>query len=320
MPNLPRLTGLAALIALGLGAAPLSAQTGTEEDQEAEAAPVAEESEAEGSEASAPEVLEDYDADTVVMTVQGVDVTLGELIAARQTLPDQYQQLPGEVLMQALSEQYATQILLAEAARKAGVGERADVRLRLKTQEMAVLAETYLRQEIQSRVTEADIQAAYDATYANAEPQEEVRAAHILVETEEEAKAIKAELDGGADFAALAGEHGTDGTSERGGDLGWFIQTDMVPEFGDAAFAMEKGAISAPVQSPFGWHLIKLEDRRPRAAPPLEQVSGEIQGQLIQDAERAVISEINAARDVSMPEIGVPGDAIKEDNLLTPAE
>ncbi|MEL6479276.1 MAG: peptidylprolyl isomerase [Pseudomonadota bacterium] len=316
MLNPIRPTGLAAFLALALTSVPLMAQT----TGEGAAEPAATETDAGAEAEAAPQVLTEYDASTVVLTVNGADITLGELIAVRQTLPEEYQRLPGEVLMDALSDQFATQTLLAEAARAAGVGNRNDVMMRLKTQEQALLAETYLRQEILKRVTEDRVRETYDQQYSGAEPQEEVRAGHILVETEEEAKSIKAEIDGGATFAEMAAKHGTDGTAQNGGDLGWFVKTDMVPEFAEAAFAMEAGTISDPVQSPFGWHLIKLDERRPRAAPPLEQVYPEIQGQLIQQAEREVIEGILADRDVTRPEIGVPGDAIKEDALLAPAE
>ena len=301
---------LTAALLLGLAASPGWAQTAAEP----EAAPEAE-SEA-AAEPAAPQVLTEYDADTVVLTANGTAITLGELIAVRQTLPEQYQQLAGEVLLGALSDQFATQTLLAEAARKAGIADRRDVAMRLRTQEQALLAETYLRTEIAARVTKEKIEEVYAARYANAEPVDEVRAGHILVETEEAAKDLKAQLDEGADFAELAAEHGTDGTAQRGGDLGWFIKADMVPEFADAAFAMEAGQISDPVQSPFGWHLIKLEDRRPREAPPLEAVEQEISAQLIQEAEAEVIGSITSTMQIERPEIGVPGDAIKQDELL----
>ena len=109
-----------------------------------------------------------------------------------------------------------------------------------------------------------------------------MRAGHILVETEEKAKDLKSQLDAGADFAALAAEHGTDGTAQRGGDLGWFVHSEMVPEFADAAFAMEPGTISDPVKSAFGWHLIKLDERRDRPAPALEEVKDALLGEVIQ--------------------------------------
>ncbi len=255
-------------------------------------------------------------ADTVLATVAGTPVTLGELIAVRQGLPAQYQQLPDEVLLGALVEQTTDQILLAEAAREAGIDQRRAVQLILENQARAVLAEAYMQQAVEERVTDAAVQEAYEAEFASAEPVEEVRAAHILVDSQEKAEALKAELDEGADFAALAAEHGTDGTAARGGDLGWFVHEQMVPEFADAAFAMQPGEISDPVQSPFGWHLIKLDERRERAAPPIEEVRGQIVEQLTQQAQTDVLTELRQGAEIEPGAGQVPATAIRADEMI----
>jgi peptidyl-prolyl cis-trans isomerase C len=254
--------------------------------------------------------------DTVLATVAGTPVTLGELIAVRQGLPPQYQQLPDEVLMGALVEQTADQILLAEAARAAGIDQRRAVQLILENQARAVLAEAYMERAVEERVTDEAVQQAYEAEFASAEPVEEVHAAHILVDTEEKAQELKAELDAGADFAALAAEHGTDGTATRGGDLGWFVHEQMVPEFADAAFAMQPGDISGPVQSPFGWHLIKLDERRERSAPPLEEVRGQIVEQLTQQAQTDVLGELRQGAEIERAAGQVPASAIRADEMI----
>ncbi|MEM9043097.1 MAG: peptidylprolyl isomerase [Pseudomonadota bacterium] len=299
-----RLNARAVLSALVLAAVagPLSAQT----TETTETAPAEE----------APAVAETYDAQTVVLTVNGIDVTLGQLIAMRQGVPEQYQTLPGEVLMQALSEQLSTQILLAEAARADGLEERDDIKLAIETQKMAILADAYLRDQISERVDEAKVQAEYEARYVNVEQPEEVRAGHILVETKEQAESLKAELDGGADFAALAAEHGTDGTAQRGGDLGWFIHSDMVPAFADAAFGLQPGEISGPIESPFGFHLIKMDERRTRAAPPLEEVGAQIIQELTSAAQAEVVEGVVAGAEITPADPMVPPDAIREDQLL----
>lgn len=255
-------------------------------------------------------------ADTVIATVAGTPVTLGELIAVRQGLPPQYQQLPDEVLMNALVEQTADQILLGRAAREAGLDRKRAVQLILENQARAVLAETYMDRAVAERVTDAAVQQAYDAAYASAEPVEEVRAAHILVEDEAKAQELKAELDQGADFAALAAEHGTDGTAAQGGDLGWFVHGQMVPEFADAAFAMQPGEISAPVQSPFGWHIIKLDERRERPAPPLAEARGQIIDELTQQAQTDILSQLRAAAEIERGAEQVPASAIRADELV----
>jgi peptidyl-prolyl cis-trans isomerase C len=256
-------------------------------------------------------------ADTVVATVAGTPITLGELVAVRAGLPEQYQQLPDEVLMGALLEQLTDQILLAEAAKKAGLDQERAVRLALETQARAVLADAYMQQAMAEQITDAAVQQAYEAEYASAEPVEEVRAAHILVEDEETAKEIKGKLDEGGDFTALAAEHGTDGTASRGGELGWFVHEQMVPEFADAAFAMEAGTISDPVQSPFGWHVIKLEERRERPAPPLEEVRDQIVEQLAREAQTEVLGQLREGAEIERKAGAVPDSAIRDDSLIS---
>jgi peptidyl-prolyl cis-trans isomerase C len=144
-----------------------------------------------------------------------------------------------------------------------------------------------------------------------------MRAAHILVDKVETAKEIKAKLDGGADFAALAAEHGTDGTASRGGELGWFVHEQMVPEFADAAFAMEPGTVSDPVQSPFGWHLIKLEERRERPAPPLDEVRDQILEELARQAQTEVLGQLREDAEIERGTGAVPPSAIRNDALIT---
>ena len=217
--------------------------------------------------------LGDLTADTVIATVGDYELTLGELIAVRQSLPEQYQSLPPEVLTEGLLTQLVDQTVLAVRAEQTGLAARTDVRLNLLNQRNSALADAYLRERVGQRIDEAAIREAYETRYAEAEPVEQVKAAHILVEEEETAREIAAKLEDGADFADLAAEHGTDGTAEQGGDLGWFEQGDMVPEFAEAAFALETGAVSDPVKSPFGWHLILLQERRESRCPPSRRCS-----------------------------------------------
>jgi peptidyl-prolyl cis-trans isomerase C len=255
-------------------------------------------------------------ADTVVATVAGTPISLGELIAVRRNLPAQYQQLPDEVLMSALVEQVTDQILLEQAARNAGVDEERAVRYMLENQARAVLANAFMERAISERITDAALQEAYEGKYAAAEPAEEVRAAHILVEDEARAKELKAKLDDGAEFAALAAEHGTDGTASRGGELGWFVHEQMVPEFADAAFAMEPGEISDPVQSPFGWHIIKLEEKRDRPVPALQEVRDELVEELSQQAQLDVIGQLREDAEIERADETVPASAIRADELI----
>ena len=258
----------------------------------------------------------DLSADTVVVTIDETPITLGEVIAVRQSLPEQYQELPDEVLMAALVQQLSDQQMLANAGHAAGLRNSVTVQLALRNQERAVMADAYMAQQLVSRVDDAAIQAAYDERFANAEPVQEVRAAHILVETQEQAAELKTQIEAGAEFATLAAEHGTDGTASRGGDLGWFSHEQMVPEFADAAFALDAGTVSDPVQSPFGWHLIKLEEKRDQPVPSLELVRDELVAQLTENAQRSLIEELRGSSAVKPPAEPVPDAAVREDGLI----
>ncbi len=269
----------------------------------------------ETTEAAAPS----YSVDSALAVVDGVTLMLGELIAIRRELPDQYQTLPDEVLFDGVVEQLIDQMLLAQAAKAAGLARHPAIAMNLLNQRRAILADAFLRNEVTARVTPEAIEALYQELYLDSEPKQEVRAGHILVETEEQASELKAQLDAGADFAALAAEHGTDGTASRGGDLGWFLHPDMVPEFADAAFAMEPGAISDPVKTAFGWHLIKLDERRDRQPPALDEVREELMGELIQQAQVAVVAELRMQSIIVMPEPPLPPQSIRDDAMLDAA-
>ena len=300
--------GLAPLGLVLWGSAAL-AQTAAEPAEPAEPA-------AETTAATAPS----YSVDSALAVVDGVTLTLGELIAIRRELPDQYQTLPDEVLFDGIVEQLIDQMLLAQAAKAAGLARHPAIAMNLLNQRRAILADAFLRNEVTARVTPEVVEALYQELYLDSEPKQEVRAGHILVETEEEGGELKAQLDAGADFAALAAEHGTDGTASRGGDLGWFLHPDMVPEFADAAFAMEPGAISDPVKTAFGWHLIKLDERRDRQPPALEEVREELMGELIQQAQVAVVAELRMQSIIVMPEPPLPPQSIRDDAMLDAAE
>ena len=253
--------------------------------------------------------------DTVVAVIDGTELTLGELIALRSSLPQQYQALPDEVLMQGLTEQMVDQTLLAQAGRDAGLDQRRDVALQLRNQERAVLADAYLQTEMAKRVTADALRQAYEEQYVDAEPVEEIRAAHILVDSEEQAQELRERLDEGEDFAKLAEEYGTDGTASRGGDLGWFAQGDMVPSFGEAAFALEPGELGGPVQSPFGWHLIRVDDRRTRPVPEFEEVQEALLEQVTAEAQTAIVEEAREGAGIELAD-PPPPEAIRNDDLI----
>ena len=213
------------------------------------------------------------DADTVVATVNGTDITVGHMIVARASLPQQFQQLPDEVLFTGILDQLINQTLLAQAF-DGELPKRTGLQLENETRSLTAGEE--LEALFEEKLTDEAIEAAYAAKYDGVTPEEEYNASHILVETEEEAQAIKADLDGGADFAATAREKSTGPSGPNGGQLGWFGTGAMVPSFEAAVIALEVGEISEPVQTQFGWHVIILNETRTPDAPELDDVRDEL--------------------------------------------
>lgn len=237
-------------------------------------------------------------ADTVVASVNGTEITLGHLAVMRGQLAPQYRELPDDVLFNGLLEQAIQQAALAQAAQ---VTRREE--LALENDRHAYLATLVLQDAVKTAVTDAAIEAAYDAKYKGAEPGLEYNAAHILVKTEEEAAALKAQLDDGADFAALAREHSTDGAAAGGGTLGWFGPGMMVKPFEDAVVAMKPGQIAGPVQTQFGWHLIHLAETRVASAPALGEVRDELGAEIEQATLQARVKQATDDATVIRPEL-----------------
>ena len=247
-----------------------------------------------------PALAQEPGADTVVARVNGQEIKLGHVIIARASLPQQYQQLPPEVLYDAIVEQLIQQSALQQAF---GEEEPNHVKLSLENERRSLLAAEEVEKIMAGAATDADLKAAYDARYGEGYDAQEYNAAHILVETEEEAKALKAELDGGADFAELAKEKSTGPSGPNGGALGWFGTGMMVPEFEAAVVGMEPGQVSDPVQTQFGWHVVKLNETRAKEAPDFDSVRDELAGELQQQAVKARVDELVAEAEVERPEV-----------------
>jgi peptidyl-prolyl cis-trans isomerase C len=233
--------------------------------------------------------------DTVVATVNDTEITLGHMMVARATLPQQYQQLPDEVLFKGILDQLVQQTALADSF----TGELPPrVTLSIENETRSLTAGEAVEGIMAEAVSEEELQAAYDAQYKDAEPGQEFNASHILVETEEEAKSIKEEIDGGADFAEVAREKSTGPSGPGGGSLGWFGPGMMVPEFEEAVAGMEAGAVSDPVETQFGWHVIKLNETRTTDAPELADVREELETQVRQTKVQEAIEGLTEEADV----------------------
>ncbi|CAH0263366.1 peptidylprolyl isomerase [Roseomonas sp. CECT 9278] len=244
--------------------------------------------------APAPAASPATPADTVVARVDGEAITLADLAAAARDLPEEVRGAPPQMLYPLLLDQMIAGRSVTAAARRARLDQDAEVRARIRRAEEQELQQAWLSREIASRVNDAAIRARYDREVAGRPAEEEVRARHILVPTESEARAALAEVRGGADFMAVAQRRSTGPGAREGGDLGFFRRADMVPEFAEAAFRLQPGQVSEnPVQSPFGWHVIKVEERRTAAAPPFEEVAQAIRQQLM---EAEVTAAVERAR------------------------
>lgn len=234
-------------------------------------------------------------ADTVLATVNGKEITLGHVLVARTTLPQQYQQLPPDVLFSGLLDQLIQQQVLSDTLTE----KPQRVELALENEARALVAAEVIEGIAMDAVTDEALQAAYDAKYSEAGGETEFNANHILVESEDEAKAIIEEINGGADFEEVAKEKSTGPSGPNGGALGWFGPGMMVPEFEAAVMDLEAGAISAaPVQTQFGWHVIKLNETREKAAPTLDEVREELAGQIQTAAVEEQVAALTDKADV----------------------
>ena len=237
------------------------------------------------------------DAGTVVARVNGDEITLGHVLAASANLPQDYLNLEDEVLYEFVLEQLIQQQLLSQQQQ-----ELSDLHTLMLDNETRSLRAVQTVNEITAAdVTDAAIRAAYDAEFAEFEGAPEYDASHILVESEDEAKAIKALLDDGADFAELAREKSTGPSGPNGGALGWFGAGRMVPEFEAAVVSLDVGEVSEPVQTQFGWHVVTLNDTRKTQAPAFEDIRDQLAQTVRQSAVQARIDELAEQGEVERP-------------------
>jgi peptidyl-prolyl cis-trans isomerase C len=245
--------------------------------------------------AAVPPAAPTAPTDPVVARVDGEEIKLSDISDAMKGLPEQYRGMPAPVLYPQLLEQLVERKAVAIVARKQGLDKDPGVKREIARAEDLALQNALLTRDISPLVTEAAIHARYDRDVKDKPGEEEVHAEHILVPSEDEAKAVIAELKKGGDFAALAKTHSKDPGSANGGDLGWFKAGDMLPEFSAAAFALKPGQFTeTPVKTRFGWHVIKLEERRQAPPPTFEQAHDELRQTMIQEALRKILADATA--------------------------
>jgi peptidyl-prolyl cis-trans isomerase C len=248
--------------------------------------------------------------DPVVATVNGEKIHLSDMLAVYRSLPQRLQEIPFERLYRPILEQLIAVRLLAAEGRKQKLQETAEVKRRLAQVEDQLVQQAYIDKVVAQKTTEAALKARYEAFVKDYKGEEEIRAAHILVKTREEAMAIIAKLDKGEDFDKVAKE--PQPPKVQAGDLGWFEKGQMVKEFAEAAFALKKGEHSkAPVQTQFGWHVIKLTDRRTKPAPKFEEVQAQLKEELSQQLAQEEVARLRSAAKIER--FGPDGAPLKDE-------
>ena len=239
------------------------------------------------------------DEDTVVAIVDGVAVHRSELEEVARGLPEQFRQMPLQVLYGILLDRVIDFRLLANEAERREVADDPAVEAALARARADVLRDALVQQRIREETTADKLRERYEGLKQSENfAKEEVHARHILTESEEEAKAVIEELQGGADFAALAAQRSVGPSAQGGGDLGFFRREQMVPEFAEAAFALEPGEITTePVQTQFGWHVIKVLDRR-TAEPTFAESEPQLRQELAREIVTALVADLREDAEI----------------------
>ncbi len=231
--------------------------------------------------------------DPVVARVDGAEIRFSEVAEAAQRLPEQFRGMPPQILFPLLIDQMISEAVVTQAARKAGLQDTPEVRRQMARIEDQVIQQALIGREIAEKVTEQGLRARYQREIADQPAEAEVRARHILVQTESEARAIIAALAGGADFAATAREKSRGPGAAEGGDLGFFKKEDMPEALGEAAFALQPGQVGpTPVRTQFGWHVVKVEERREQPRPSFEEAEAGLRRAASEEVAEALVQRL----------------------------
>jgi peptidyl-prolyl cis-trans isomerase C len=242
------------------------------------------------------------DASTVIATVDGKPLTEGDLALVLTDIHPSGKALDPQRREQVIDFLIKFKLVSAAAA-EAKLDQGPEFQAKLAFLRDKALMETYLDQKGKAGVTEDAVKKIYDETIKDIKPEDEVRARHVLLETEDEAKKAAERIKGGEDFAVVAKELSKDpGSGAEGGDLGFFLKEQMVPEFSEVAFKMKAGEVSAPVKSQYGWHIIKVEEKRQRAIPKLDEVRSQIEEYVYKKAQEDAVTKLVDAAKIERPE------------------
>jgi len=232
-------------------------------------------------------------SDPVLAKVDGVDIRQSDVTAAEEEAGSQLQTMAPDAKREYLIAFLSDMIVISKAAEAEKLADSPEFKRRLAFTRSRLLMDEMLQKVGKAAVTDAALHATYDEAVKQMGDEEEVRARHILVPTEDEAKAVLAELKKGANFEELAKAKSKDpGAAAQGGDLGYFTKDQMVPEFAEAAFKLQKGQISEPVKSQFGWHVIRVEDKRKKPAPEFDAVKPQLEAYVMRKAQAELVTKL----------------------------
>lgn len=263
-----------------------------------------------------PEIIP---GDPVVAKIGDKEIKRSDVMEYIRTFPPQIQQVPVQQLFPMALDQLVNERLVRVYAAKANLDNDPDVKKRLKEAKDEIVATAFLKKEIESNITDEQLQAAYDEHIAGLEEVEEAKALHILVEDKSKAHDLIQKLEKGEDFAELAAEHSIDkGSAANGGDIGYFTREEVVPEFAEVAFTLEEGKHSfEPVKTQFGYHVVKLLEKRTRPVPTLEDLKPQLDGQLRQKSMAGLFKNWREKSSVAIFDIN--GEAIEKPDDIKPA-
>jgi peptidyl-prolyl cis-trans isomerase C len=272
------------------------------------------------------------DANPVLAKVNGAEIRQSDVAIAEEELGPSLAQMDPATKKDNVLSFLIDMKIVAKAAEDKKVADREDFKTRLAFARNRLLMDNLLASEGKAATTDENMKKVYEDAAKQITGEAEVHARHILVETEAEAKAVEDELKKGADFAELAKKKSKDPGAADGGDLGFFTKDQMVPEFSAVAFALEPGKISDPVKSQFGWHVIKVEEKRNRKAPDFEQVKPQIETYVVRKAQADYVTKLRegakvermdqaAATPDAKPDAAKPAEAPKPaDSKMAPAK
>jgi peptidyl-prolyl cis-trans isomerase C len=266
--------------------------------------------------AFAPAPARADDADPVLARVNGTEIKASDVAAAEEEIGANLPPMAPDARKDYVLTLLTDTTLVAQAAEAKKLADTTAFKTKLAFARNRLLSEALLNQEGKAALTDEAMHKVYDEAVKQMGAEKEVRARHILVETEDEAKAVLAELKKGADFAELAKKKSKDPGGAEGGDLGYFTKEQMVPEFAEVAFKLEPGKLSDPVKSQFGWHIIKVEDKRDKPIPTFDKVKDQIESFLTRKTQAELVSklrqEAKIERTAAAPKPAAPDAAPAE--------